>query len=159
MKIRRILLLASAVALLPVASAEEKHEKPRKPDAVEVTLKRIKLPDGEKLDEVTTTSAVLGGELEGTLSINVGTAEQPRYWAVEFDSNEEDFIHLSVSDPSRMLHGTKDGTSWVSPVELFRVNAPFDGSGTVTIYRTKTESLTLEITPAADVAKEKPEAE
>jgi hypothetical protein len=159
MKIRRILLLASAIAFLPVASAEEKHEKPRKPDVVEVTLKRIKLPDGEKLDEVTTTSAVLGGELEGTLSINVGTAEQPRYWTVEFDSDGEDFIHLSVSDPSRMLHGMKDGTSSVSPVELFRVHAPFDGSGTVTIYRTKGESLTLEVSPVTATDGKKPEAE
>ena len=161
MRNSRVLLLAGFVTLLPVLGADEKKEKekPAAAPAVQVVLKRISLPSGETLDEVSTTSAVLEKEVEGTLSINVGTIDKPRFWTVEFDADGEHVIQVSVSDPSQLRQGMSQGSSWVSPVELFQVNAPFDGSGTVTVYRTKTESLTLEITPVANAAKEKPEAE
>lgn len=157
MKSCRLLVCAFVSVFLPVLPAEEK---PAPPPAVQVTIKRTKLPSGEKLDEVTTTTAIIGGEeVEGTLSINVGTPEEPRYWTVEFDASEG-VAHISVRDASRVIQGMREGTSWVHPVTLYQINAPFEGSGTVTIYRTKTESLTLEISPPTAAApEEKPEAE
>jgi hypothetical protein len=158
MKISRILMLATIVAVLPIPAAEEKKEKPAVAPAVQVVLTRTKLPTGEKLDEITTTSAVIDNEVEGKLSINVGTIEKPKFWTVEFEAEGEGWIQLSVSDTSQLREGMHEGTSWVAPVELFQIFAPFDGSGTVSIYRTKTESLTLDLTPAAADSPDKPEA-
>ena len=159
MKNSRVLLLAGFVTLLPVLAADEKKEKPTAAPAVQVVLKRISLPSGETLDEVSTTSAVIDKEVEGKLSINVGTTEQPKFWTVEFDAEGDHVIQVSVSDTSRMRQSMTDGTSWVSPVELFQVIAPFVGEGTVTIYRTKSESLTLEVSPVAAAVGANPEPE
>jgi hypothetical protein len=158
MKNFRVLLLAGLVTALPLFAAEEKNPMPAAP-AVQVVLKRANLPAGQTLDEVTTTAAVVDGDVEGKLAINVGTAEQPKFWTVRFDSEGDGWILITVSDTSRMREGVSEGTSWVAPVELFEVFIPFDGSGNVTIYKTKTESLSIELTPVANVAKEKPEAE
>lgn len=156
----RVLLLAGVAALLPVLAADEK-EKPKAAPVVQVVLKRISLPSGETLGEVATRTADVD-DLHGTLSINMGTAEQPRHWTVEFSEGTarsgEGLLYLSVCDTALLRQGVREGTSWTAPVELFEVTAPFDGSGVVSIYRTKTESMTLEITPVADAAKEKPEA-
>jgi len=158
MKISRILMLATVLAVLPIPAAEEKKEKPVAAPAVQVVLTRTKLPTGEKLNEITTTSAVINNEVEGKLSINVGTIEQPKFWTVDFDAEGEGWIQLTVSDTSQLREGMHEGTNWVNPLELFRLFAPFDGSGIVSIYQTKTESLTLEITPVAGKSTDKPEA-
>jgi hypothetical protein len=159
MKNCRVLLLAGLVTVVPLfAAEEEKKPKPAAP-AVQVVLKRVNLPAGQTLDEVTTTAAVVDGQVEGKLAINVGTAEQPKFWTVNYDSEGEGWILIEVNDSSRLREGIRDGTSWVAPMELFEVFIPFDGSGTVSIYKTKTEALTLEITPVANAAKEKPAAE
>ena len=158
MKHCRVLMLAGLVAALPLFAAEEQKPKPAAP-AVQVTLKRANLPAGQTLDEVATTAAVVEGQVEGKLAINVGTAEQPKFWTVEYGAEGDGVIYLSVNDTSLVSRGVSDGTSWTSPVELFQLTAPFSGSGTLTVYRTKTELLTLEITPVANAAKEKSEAE
>jgi hypothetical protein len=158
MKNCRVLLLAGLVTVVPLFAVEEEKPKPAAP-AVQVVLKRTSLPAGQTLDEVSTTAAVVDDQVEGKLSINVGTAEKPKLWTVEFDAEGEGWIQISVSDPSRLREGIDDGTSWVRMVELYQMFAPFGGAGTVSIYKTKTESLTLEITPVATAAKEKPEAE
>jgi hypothetical protein len=159
MKHCRVLLLAGFVSLLPVLAAEKNEDKkPAKMPAVQVTVKRISLPSGETLDEVSTTTAVIQKEVEGTLSINVGSLDQPKFWTVEFDAEEgSGSMQVSVSDSTRLRQGMREGTSWVSPVVLFQINAPFDGSGEVAIYKSKSESMTLEITPVADAARAKPE--
>jgi len=162
MKNCRMLLLAGIVTLVPVLAADEKQEKKEKPPApaARVVVKRISQPSGETIEEVSTTSADTGDNLNGKIAINVGSLDQPKYWTVEFSEGDEDgkaVIYLSVCDTSLFQRGVREGTSWTTPVELFQVNAPFTGSGTYTIYRTKSESLTLEITPVADAAKEKPE--
>jgi len=160
MKHCRVLLFAGLACILPVLAADEEKEK-RKPAApvVQVVLKRASLPSGQTLDEVSTTSAVVEKQVDGKLSINVGTAEQPKFWTVEYGDEGDGIIYLSVNDNSRLTRGVSNGTSWTSPVELFKVTAPFSGSGTLTVYRTKTELLTLEITPVADPTKEAPEGE
>lgn len=156
MKITRILMLASVLAVLPVFAAEEKKEKSAA-SAVQVTLTRTKLSTGEKLDEITITSAVVDNQVEGKLSINVGTEDKPKFWTVEFDAESEGWMQVSVMDNSQLRQGTHEGTSWVAPVELFEMFAPFGGSGTVSIYKTKTESLTLELIPAVANSTDKPE--
>ncbi|MCW1924016.1 hypothetical protein OKA05_15720 [Luteolibacter arcticus] len=156
MHTHRVLMLASALAFLPAVSAEEKQATM----PMQVTLTRTKLPSGEKLEEVTTITAVKDRlELGGTLSFNAGTAELPRYWTVEFRVQNPELMYLSVSDTSLLRQGVREGTSWMAPVELFEVTAPFDGTGTMVVYKTKTESLTLTITPVAAKAKDKPAAE
>ena len=149
-----VLLIAGLISALPLFAADEKVQNPA-PPAVQVVLKRV----GQTPDEVTTTGAVIDHKVEGKLSINIGTTEQPKFRTVEFESEREGWIMFSVSDSAQLRETAHDGTSYVTPVELFRMYAPFDGSGTVPIYKTKTESLTLTITPVANAAKEKPEAE
>ena len=157
MKITRILVLAQVIAVLPAFAAEEKKEKPALP-AFQVTLTRTKLSTGEKLDEVTTTSAVVGNELEGTLPVNMGTEDKPRFWTVRFDAAGEGWMQISVMDNSQLREGTHQGTNFVTPVDLFVVSAPFGGEGVVSIYKTKAESLTLEVTPAVTNSTNKTEA-
>jgi hypothetical protein len=164
MKHSRVLLFAGLACVLPVLATDEKKEKEKHEaaPAIQVILKRISQPSGETLDEVSTTSADTGDSLNGKLAINVGSLDQPKFWTVEFGEGQEngkDVLYLNVNDTSLLTRGVREGTSWASPVELFRFTAPFPRSGALTVYRTKTESLTLEITPVADSAKEKPKAE
>ena len=161
MKYCRVLLFAGLACVLPVLAADEKKEKGKHEaaPAVQVVLKRTNPSSGETLAEVSTTAGVIEHQVDGKLAINVGTAEQPKFWTVDFEDEGEGWINLSVNDTSMILQGVREGSSWSSPVELFRITAPFDGAGVVSIYRTKTESLTLEITPVADPTQEKPEAE
>src|SRR5688572_25434935 len=114
MKTSRILMLSTVLAVLPIPAAEEKKEKPAAP-AVQVVLTRTKLTTGEKLDEIATTSAVVDEQVEGKLSINVGTIDQPKFWTVEFEVEGEGWIQLSVNDTSRLREGMHEGTSWVAP--------------------------------------------
>ncbi len=155
MKMHHLLFLAVAAGPLTLSSAE----KAAPPPSVEVTVKRTKVPSGEKLNLVSTTAAVQpDGEVEGTLSINVGTAEAPHYWAVQYDVLAGDGqIYIRVDDLALLHHGMKDGTSSVNPINLFVVTTPFSGSGAVTIYRTQDESLTLEISPATPPATTTPD--
>ncbi|HEY1121391.1 MAG TPA: hypothetical protein VGE67_07305 [Haloferula sp.] len=165
MKHSRVLLISGLVCLLPVLAADEKKEEGKEKaaaPAVQVILKRISHPSGETLDEASTISADTGDSLNGKLAINVGSPDQPKYWTVEFGEGKENgknVIYLNVNDTSLLTQGVREGTSWTAPVELFRVTAPFARSETLTVYRTKKESLTLEITPVTDSAKEKPKAE
>ena len=161
MKHSRVLLFAGLACVLPVLAADEKNEKGKHEaaPAVHVVLKRSNPTSGETLAEVSTTSAVIEHQVDGKLAINVGTTEQPKFWTVDFEADGEGWISLSVNDTSTIQQGVRKGSSWMSPVELFRLNAPFDGAGVVSIYRTNAEALTLEITPAAESAEEKPEAE
>jgi hypothetical protein len=159
MKTCCILIIASAVATLPVVAAEGKEEKQTAAPAVQVVLKRTKLPSRDELDEVRSTSAVVDDQVEGKLAINIGTAERPQFRTVEFGDEGEGWIQVSVTDTSKLREEVHEGTNWIAPLELFRITAPFDGSGTVTVYQTKTELLTLEVTSAAAATVEKPEAE
>jgi hypothetical protein len=154
MKIHHLLFLAVTAAPLTLSSAEKSA--PR--SSVEVTVKRTKVPSGEKLNLVSNTASVpSNGGVQGTLSINVGTTAAPHYWTVQYEVSAGDGqIYIEVADVALLRQGTMDGTTSVYPVNLFEVNAPFSGSGSVTIYRTQEESLTLEISPATPPATTDP---
>ena len=86
---------------------------------------------------------------EGELAINVGTAEKPNFYEVDFETLESDkgvyyFIDMTSSIVSRS--GVSNGSSYVRRVTVCDLYSAPDKNGNLIFYKTLQDKFTLTVT-------------